>query len=122
MWQKPDWAGLSGIGMVKSKVEKKGKVYEESRYFITSLTDINEFARAVREHWSIENQLHWCLDVIFREDDARARKDNSPLNLNVLRKNALTTLSSVDFGRIGNRKKMFKAALNSKILEAFLFH
>ena len=48
MRQKPDWAGLSGIGMVKSTVEKNGKAYEESRYFITSLTDAKAFAKAAR--------------------------------------------------------------------------
>ena len=45
-----------------------------TRYFITSLTDVREFAYAVRKHWLVENQLHWCLDVIFREDATRARK------------------------------------------------
>ena len=56
---------------------------EFTRYFITSLTDIGEFANAVRKHWPIENQQHRCLDVIFREDASRARKDKSPLNMNV---------------------------------------
>ena len=78
--QKEEWAGLKAIGMVKSKVTEEENKSEFTRYFITSLTDVNEFAYAVRKHWSIENQLHWCLDVIFREDAARARKDNSPLN------------------------------------------
>ena len=61
----------------------------ECRYYITSLTEVEQFAYAVRKHWSIENQLHWRLDVIFKEDAGRARKDLSPLNLNVLRKVAL---------------------------------
>lgn len=122
LWQKPDWAGLSGIGMVKSTVEKKGEAYEESRYFITSLTNLDEFARAVREHWSIENHLHWCLDVIFREDASRARKDNSPLNMNVIRKMALFLLKNADFGRkVGIRKKMLIAALNPDRLFQVLF-
>ena len=67
--------------MVKSNVTENGEMREYIRYFITSLTDLNEFADSVRKHWSIENQLHWCLDVVFREDDSRSRKDNSPLNL-----------------------------------------
>ena len=46
----------------------------------------------VRGHWSIENQLHWHLDVTFREDDSRARKGNAPMNLNILRKMALTRI------------------------------
>lgn len=118
--QKPDWEGLNGIGAVRSTVEEKSETRTETRYFITSLTDVNEFAQAVREHWGIENQLHWCLDVIFREDASRARKDNSPLNLNVMRKTALPLLKAADFGRIGIRKKMFRAALSVSSLEYVL--
>jgi predicted transposase YbfD/YdcC len=80
------------------------------RYFITSLTDVSEFAYAARKHWSIENQLNWRLDAVFREDLARARKDNSPLNMNVLRKTALSLLKSVNVGRVELRKKMRRAA------------
>jgi len=121
LWQKPEWTNLNGIGMVKSTVAKNEVVRKETRFFITSLTDVDDFAYAVRKHWSIENQLHWCLDVVFREDSARARKDNSPLNLNVLRKTALSLLKQADMGRIGLRKKMFKAALNCSVLENIIF-
>ncbi|MCD8099746.1 MAG: ISAs1 family transposase [Oscillospiraceae bacterium] len=74
MPQRTEWDGLQGIGMVKSNVisTKTGEMREECRYFITSLTDIEAFASAVRSHWSIENQLHWQLDVAFREDSCRA--------------------------------------------------
>lgn len=68
------WANLNGIGMVHTHVREKDTFREERRYYITSLTDVSEFSDAVRKHWSIENQLHWNLDVIFREDDARAKK------------------------------------------------
>lgn len=118
--QKVDWANLNAIGAVKSTVEEKGVFRTETRFFITSLTKIDEFAQAVREHWGIENQLHWCLDVIFREDASRAKRDNSPLNLNVLRKTALPLLQAADFGRIGIRKKMFRAAMSIPSLEYIL--
>lgn len=101
-------------------MEEKGVFRTETRFFITSLTKIDEFAQAVREHWGIENQLHWCLDVIFREDASRAKRDNSPLNLNVLRKTALPLLQAADFGRIGIRKKMFRAAMSIPSLEYIL--
>ena len=65
---------------------RDGRVSTDTRYFISSLTEVQRFAHAVRCHWSIENQLHWCLDVIFDEDSSQAKKDLSPLNLNVLRK------------------------------------
>ena len=110
--QKANWMKLNAIGAVKSTVFEKVETRVEARYFITSLNDVNRFADAVRKHWSIENQLHWQLDVTFGEDDSRARKDTSPLNLNVLRKTALALLQEVDWGRIGLKKKMFIAALN----------
>jgi predicted transposase YbfD/YdcC len=117
--QKVAWAELNGIGAVKSTIFEKGESRTETRCFITSLTSVERFADAVRKHWSIENQLHWQLDVTFGEDGSRARKDNSPLNLNVLRKTSLALLKSVDWGRIGLKKKMFIAALNpDKLLQA----
>jgi predicted transposase YbfD/YdcC len=73
---------------------------------------VGKFANVVRKHWSIENQLHWQLDVTFGESGSRARKDNSPLNLNILRKIALALLKSMNWGRIGLKKKMFIAALS----------
>ena len=119
--QKPDWKGLRAIGAVRSRVEEKGAVRCEMRYFITTLTDAVAFAAAVRGHWSIENQLHWMLDVIFREDASRARKDNSPLNLNVLRKISLSVLKRLTVGRLSIRKKMLKAARDPDFLARLLF-
>ena len=119
--RKQDWVGMNAIGAVKSTVLEKDEVRTETRYFITSLHDVNKFADAVRKHWAIENQLHWQLDVTFGEDGSRARKDNSPLNLNVLRKTSLALLKAVDWGRIGLKKKMFIAALNPDKLLQVLF-
>ena len=107
--------------MVKFSITEKGETRKFTRYFITSLTDIDEFAHSVRKHWSIENQLHWCLDVIFREDASRARKDHSPLNLNVLRKIALNLVSQAQYGRISKRRMMFKAALEPELFLKILF-
>lgn len=119
--QKPEWIGLRGLGMVKSNVTENGEMREYIRYFITSLTDLNEFADSVRKHWSIENQLHWCLDVVFREDDSRSRKDNSPLNLNILRKFALKLASQAQYGRMSKKRILFMAALNPDFLLKVLF-
>ncbi len=119
--QSDEWRSLKSIGIAKSTVTENGEIRKFTRYFITSLTDVNEFAYAVRKHWSIENQLHWCLDVIFREDASRTRKDNSPLNLNVLRKTALALIKNVKTGRTSLKSLMFKAALNISVLEKILF-
>jgi predicted transposase YbfD/YdcC len=75
------WCGVEAAGRVTATVRKGTKVSVETRYYITTLTDVERFAYVVRKHWSIENQLHWCLDVIFHEDVSRAKKDNSPRNL-----------------------------------------
>jgi predicted transposase YbfD/YdcC len=87
-----DWAGLKAFGCVRSSRTAKEKTTVEYRYFLTSLTDTAQFARSVRSHWGIENKLHWVLDVAFREDYARNRKDHSAANLAVLRKITLNLL------------------------------
>ena len=70
---------------------------------------------------TIENQLHWCLDVVFREDASRTRKDNSPLNLNVLRKTALNLISQAQYKRISKKRLMFRAALEPTLFLDILF-
>ena len=103
--ERSDWAGLKAVGSVCLTVTRNGTTSIDTRFFITSLTDINRFSYAARKHWAIENQLHWSLDVIFDEDSSRARKDFSPLNLNVLRKTALALCKHADFGPRVSMKK-----------------
>ena len=105
LFQKPDWEGIKAIGMVKSKVFEKGVWREEVRYFITSLSDVETFANAVRAHWGVENSLHWCLDVIFSEDSNRTRKDNSAENFSVIRRIALNILKKFPVNMSLNRKR-----------------
>jgi predicted transposase YbfD/YdcC len=91
--EREKWFGLFGVGMVYSEVEKNGKITEEVRFFITSLTNINTFAKAVRSHWGIENSLHYCLDVTFHEDDCRIRESNSAENFSVIRHLTINALN-----------------------------
>jgi predicted transposase YbfD/YdcC len=88
------WSNFSSAVRVEySHRLKNGKIKRESRYFITSLSqDAKQLAEYIRGHWSIENQLHWILDIDFREDDSRIRKDNAPENLAVIRHIALNIL------------------------------
>ena len=118
---KNKWESIRAFGMEISRISKDEKTDINRRYFITSLSDVNEFAYSVRKHWSIENQLHWCLDVIYNEDRAKNRKDNSPLNMNVLRKIALSLVTEAQYGRLSKRKMMFKAALNPNVLLNIIF-
>jgi len=80
--------------MVKLGVWEKENLREEVRFFITSLTDVQTFAKAVRAHWGVENSLHYCLDVTFHEDACRTRRDNSAENFSVIRKIALNILKN----------------------------
>ena len=103
---KKEWAGLNGIGMVYRKVTRNGNVTEEVQYYISSLNDVNQFARAVRKHWGIES-FHWSLDVTFKEDANKTRKDCTPENLTVARRIALNM--------VRNEKEMYpKYSANSK--------
>lgn len=91
----PEWKGLKTVGMVCSErqvgnAEPTGEV----RFFITSLTlNVARFAHAVRSHWGIENNLHWVLDVSYREDENRCRKDHTPENLAWIRRMTVSLLA-----------------------------
>jgi len=70
--------------MVESRREVGEQTAEDTRYYLTSLPcDATQFAKAVREHWGVENALHWVLDVSFREDDCRIRKEKGAQNFAV---------------------------------------
>lgn len=90
---KASWSNLQSIGMVQSCREIGEKVEIETRYFLTSLPAYGvRFAQAVRQHWGIENSLHWVLDVSFDEDACRIRKDKGAQTFSVLRHIALNLL------------------------------
>lgn len=88
------WPKLAGVGMVERTREIDGKTSTERAFYIGSkgIADAETFAKAARSHWGVENRLHWILDVTFREDDCRVRKDHAPQNLSALRKFALSLL------------------------------
>ncbi len=115
------WAGLRAIGAVKSTVHFKGKETVETRYFLTSLSDINDFARAVRAHWGIENRLHWHLDVTFGEDNSRIRNKNAAEMWNILRKLALEHLKKQAFGGMSLKALRKLAGWDSSFLERVVF-
>jgi predicted transposase YbfD/YdcC len=89
----PSMPGLATLAMVEATVERDNKTSVSQRYYLASAQlSADAFARAVRDHWSIENGLHWVLDVAFDEDRARNRKDHGPENLAIIRKLALNVL------------------------------
>jgi predicted transposase YbfD/YdcC len=88
------WPKLAGVGMIERQRDINGTVSMERAFYIGSqgVTTAASFAAAARSHWGIENSLHWVLDVTFREDDCRVRKDHAPHNFAALRKFALALL------------------------------
>ncbi len=104
-----DFPGLKAFGRIEAIRETGGKVTSETRFFALSWMPAPEVLLAtVRAHWAIENALHWQLDVSFREDAARNRKDNGPGNLAVLRRRALDVV----------RRDPSKASLSIKLKKA----
>jgi predicted transposase YbfD/YdcC len=102
IWRREPWAKLNMVGMVEAERVVDGKRSKEIRYYISSLeNDAKVFAHAVRNHWSIENGLHWVLDVAFREDENRARMGNSQANLSLVRHIALNLLKQEKSKKVG---------------------
>ena len=94
------------------------------RYYISSMsTTAQTFAGLIRNHWSIENKLHWSLDVLFREDASQVKKDRAPENLNILRKIALARLRAAPVAQknFSTKRKSIKAAVNPQFLLSVLF-
>lgn len=111
------WEGLRSVGVVEALREIKGQVQTERRYYLSSLAlDAPRFARAVRAHWGIENQLHWVLDVQFGEDQSRARSGHAAENLATLRRLALNLLKRDTTKQRGIRGKQKNAGWNHRYL------
>ena len=88
------WRDLTSVGCVVSVVQREGKETIEVRFFISSLRpNAKLLAKAVRGHWGIENSQHWVLDVVFQEDQCRARLDNAAENLALLRRLAMSLMA-----------------------------
>lgn len=102
---KLNWPELKCIGRVRSIREVNGKRSDETRYYISSRKmSANEFAEAARSHWGIENKLHWVMDVVFSDDQSRARTRNAAANFVTLKHITLNLLRRVP-GKISVRRK-----------------
>lgn len=110
---KQDWAGLSGIGVVVSKREEIGQeatIAEHYFLYSDASASAETLLKQKRGHWAIENQLHWMLDVIYREDDSRARLENAAENLNILRKLSLQLMKQDTSSKESMRTKRLRCA------------
>lgn len=118
---KREWAGLQSVGLVERQRTVAGKTTVEVHYYLTSLAGSGQqFGEAVRTHWSVENGLHWVLDVAFQEDQSRLRRDHAAENIAVLRHLALSLLRQESTCPNGIKVKRLKAALDEDYLTRVL--
>ncbi len=104
------WANLNSLGLVESRREIGEKVQIERRYDLVSLpADAKRFGDAVRQHWGVENGLHWVLDVSFNEDVCRIRKDQGAQTFSVLRHIALNLLKRESHHKRGIKARRKRA-------------
>ena len=105
---KEDWKGLQGCGMIRSRRQAgEQQETEQYHYFLYSMKNPNAetILRIKREHWAIENNLHWMLDMTFQEDACRARAENAAEVLNLLRKLVLQVLKGEASYKCGLKAK-----------------
>lgn len=116
-----DWANLVTIVMVIRTTITKGRETGEVSYFLSSLPPkVKTVAKRIRQHWSIESQLHWVLDVTFTEDASRIRKQHAPQTSAMLRRLAVSILSRDTSQKDSLRGKRYSASLSSDVLERIL--
>lgn len=118
------WRGLKSLVVVESETTELStgkKRKRERRYYLSSLeTDAVRFGHLIRSHWSIENQCHWVLDVVFREDHNRIRRANAPKNFSTLLRIVLNLLKTEETLKGSLTKKRRHALLDTSYREKLL--
>jgi predicted transposase YbfD/YdcC len=113
------WNGLTSIVAVETirQAHQQAEVTSDYRFYLSSLVrSAQDFAALIRQHWDIENKLHWSLDVTFNEDRSRIRKDNAPENMAALRRLALNLLRQNRSKSISLRQKRLLCSLDEDYL------
>ena len=115
------WPKLAAIGWAISDTMRDGKRCHEMRYYIMSRKlSAKDFAAAVRGHWSVENSLHWQLDVTFGEDQSRLRRGHADANFSILRRAALSMLKNNKTLKVGVKNKRLTAGWDESYLQQVL--
>jgi predicted transposase YbfD/YdcC len=109
------WQNLTSVIKITSIREFGNRSETEERFYISSLSTENDFNKYIRDHWAVENNLHWTLDMVFREDEQRKRANHAAKNFAIIRKIALNLLKK-DQGKESLRSKRLKAAWNKDFL------
>jgi len=115
------WASLETLVCIESERTVADETTTDRRYFISSLDcSAEQMAVAVRQHWGIENSVHWILDVAFREDECRIRTGHAPENLSLIRRLTMNLLKQEKSAKVGIRAKRLKAAWDDEYLSKVL--
>jgi predicted transposase YbfD/YdcC len=111
------WSNLRTLAMVRAERHQADKVSVDVRYYLSSLeSKADKLLHAIRTHWTIENQVHWVLDVAFDEDQCRVRKDHAAQNFAILRRCALNLLKHETSAKCGIQAKRKKAGWSTDYL------
>lgn len=116
-----EWQGIQTLIKIEATRIINEKVTTQVRYYISDENELKAkyFNHSTRGHWSVENHLHWHLDVTFQEDDCRVRKGNAPENLSTLRKLALQIITEHD-DKLSLKKRRVKAAFDVEYLKQLI--
>ncbi|RPJ68867.1 MAG: ISAs1 family transposase [Alphaproteobacteria bacterium] len=120
----PEWRNMQSIVEIEATRKIKNETTTEKRYYISSLKEEPaKILTAVRQHWGIENQLHWVLDVCFGSDQSRIRKGNAPHNVAVIRRSTFNLLKQIkkDYPRISIKQLRKLAGWDNNFLSKVLF-
>ena len=116
IFDRNSWTNLRAIVRIDSQrtIKKTGKIQQETRYYISSLTDAEKISKAIRLHWGVENQVHWCLDMVFGEDSSSKREGFSAQNFSLINKIALNLVRKNKENDINNKRFTKYMSMKSK--------
>lgn len=118
--ERHDWPGLAGVIMVESTRELPDRTEQETRFYITSLAlPAATVGPMIRDHWAIENSLHWVMDMVFRDDECRVRTENAPANFVTLKHMAANLIRRAP-GKDSQRLRRMTAAWDDDFLASLI--
>ena len=117
------WENLKSIICIESRRTLNGKTSNENKFYLSSLEpNAKALGRAIRKHWTVENELHWSLDVSFNEDRCRIKDKNAAANFAAVRRFSLALLKNAKVSKLGIKNQRLQAAWDDQFLEQiFLF-
>jgi predicted transposase YbfD/YdcC len=118
--ERHDWPALHGVVIVESQREIDGRITQETRLYITSLVLLAEMiGPMIRDHWAVENGLHWVMDMVFRDDECRVRTENAPANFTTI-KHMAQNLFRIAPGKDSQRLKRKTAGWDDDFLASLI--